>query len=238
MNKDLYELDKLFKENKFNQVVKNAKILIKSETAIAPFYNLLGLSLSKLGKDQEAEIIFLEGIKKFNDEISLKSNIATIQLNLKKLNEAEKNIKSALKINSEDIFTLFALGNLKRAQNKLIDAIEIFKKVCEKNVKFPKAAMYLGQIYLDLAQQNNDNKFYDLAKKNLLLYSEFFPLVTPVDYILSTIMDYSLNDFHQKKMLKKIFLILICSIIFFSCGKKGDPEYQGQKKQLKMIKLI
>ena len=29
-------------------------------------------------------------------------------------------------------------------------------------------------------------------------------------------------------MLKKIFLILFCSVIFFSCGKKGDPEYQGQ----------
>ena len=39
-------------------------------------------------------------------------------------------------------------------------------------------------------------------------------------------------------MLKKIFLIFICSIFFFSCGKKGDPEYQGQKKQLKVIKLI
>ncbi len=39
-------------------------------------------------------------------------------------------------------------------------------------------------------------------------------------------------------MLKKIFLILFCSIIFFSCGKKGDPEYQGKKEQLKIIKLI
>ena len=39
-------------------------------------------------------------------------------------------------------------------------------------------------------------------------------------------------------MLKKIFLFFIWSIIFFSCGKKGDPEYQGQKKQLKVIKLI
>ena len=39
-------------------------------------------------------------------------------------------------------------------------------------------------------------------------------------------------------MYKKIFLILVCSIIVFSCGKKGDPEYQGQKKHLKIIKLI
>ena len=39
-------------------------------------------------------------------------------------------------------------------------------------------------------------------------------------------------------MIKKIIIILFCSIIVFSCGKKGDPEYQGQKKQLEIIKLI
>ena len=39
-------------------------------------------------------------------------------------------------------------------------------------------------------------------------------------------------------MLKKTILILICSLIFFSCGKKGDPEYQSQKTQFEIIKLI
>ena len=39
-------------------------------------------------------------------------------------------------------------------------------------------------------------------------------------------------------MFKKISLILFCTIIFFSCGKKGVPEYQSQKNQLKVIKLI
>ena len=38
-------------------------------------------------------------------------------------------------------------------------------------------------------------------------------------------------------MFKKIFLILFCSIIFF-LAEKGDPEYQGQIKQIKIIKLI
>ena len=39
-------------------------------------------------------------------------------------------------------------------------------------------------------------------------------------------------------MFKKIILISFCAIVFLSCGKKGDPEYQGQKKQLINNKII
>ena len=28
-------------------------------------------------------------------------------------------------------------------------------------------------------------------------------------------------------MKNRIILLLVCLIIFSSCGKKGDPEYQG-----------
>lgn len=31
-------------------------------------------------------------------------------------------------------------------------------------------------------------------------------------------------------MIKKILLILCCSIIVFSCGKKADPEYKESKR--------
>ena len=47
MNKELQELDKLFKESKWNQVVKKTKNLINTGEDIAVYYNLLGLSLSK-----------------------------------------------------------------------------------------------------------------------------------------------------------------------------------------------
>ena len=29
--------------------------------------------------------------------------------------------------------------------------------------------------------------------------------------------------------MKKIILILVCFFILYSCGRKGDPEYQANK---------
>ena len=230
MNKILQELDQLFKSGKWNQVVKKIKKIINSDNVIVPYYNLLGLSLSKLGKDIEAEEIFIQGIRKFDKEISLRSNIALIQINLNKLNLAEKNLEQAEKINESDIYFLFALGTLRRQQSKYQEAIEIFKKICEKDIKFPKALLLLGQTYLDIAQKENDKKFYELAEKNFLLCSEFFPKTVEVDYTLSTFIDYSLNDFHQKKMLNKISKLILNDdqkvFIYFALGK----SFEDQKK--------
>tara|TARA_B100001121_G_scaffold309980_1_gene338863 strand:+ start:2619 stop:4181 length:1563 start_codon:yes stop_codon:yes gene_type:complete len=230
MNKNLQEIDKLFKNKKYNQVIKKTKKLVNSKEVIPPFYNLLGLSLAKIGKEQESELCFIEGIKKFPNEISLKSNISLIQLDLKKFSQAEKNINEALRINQEDIYTIYALANLNRDQFKFSEAINNFKKVCEINVKFPKALMYLGQSYLDLAQEKNDKNLYNLAEKNLFLSSELFPENTPVDYTLSTIINYADNNLHQKKMLNKIDTLKMSDeqkyFIFFALGK----SFEDQKK--------
>ena len=238
MNKELLQIDKLFKENKFNQVIKKTKSLINSNEQIPPYYNLLGLSLSRIGKDIDAEKHFLEGIKKYPNEISLRSNIAQIQLNLKKITEAEENLNYAFKIDKEDIFSLFVLGKLKREQFKLEESITIFKKICEKNLKFPNALIFLGQTYLDLAQQKNDKKSYDLAEKHLLICSDLFPLATGVDYTLSTITDYSKNKNHQKKMLNKIekfnFDDSKKTFIYFALGK----SFEDQKKYEQSYQFI
>jgi|TARA_Y100000389_G_C17358770_1_gene462534 hypothetical protein len=39
-------------------------------------------------------------------------------------------------------------------------------------------------------------------------------------------------------MIKKIFLILFITIIFFSCGKKGDPIYNEKNQNSKKIVII
>tara|TARA_B100002019_G_scaffold288121_1_gene301232 strand:- start:148 stop:1713 length:1566 start_codon:yes stop_codon:yes gene_type:complete len=238
MNKELQELDQLFKNKKWNQVVKKTKNLLTAQDIIAPYYNLLGLSLSELEKNLEAENFFKEGIKKFPKEISLKSNIALIQIKQKKYLEAEQNINDALKINSEDIYSLFALGSLKREQAKFEEASKVFQKVCKKNVKFPKSLVMLGQTYLDLANFTNKKEYFELAKKNLLLHSKLFPEIGGTDYVISTITDYSKNDFHQKIMLNKInnleFNDFHKSYIYFGIGK----SFEDQKKYAQSAEYI
>ena len=38
-------------------------------------------------------------------------------------------------------------------------------------------------------------------------------------------------------MIKKTIFILICFIILFSCGRKGDPEYQSNQYKIIMHKV-
>ena len=38
-------------------------------------------------------------------------------------------------------------------------------------------------------------------------------------------------------MIKKTILISLCLLFFFSCGKKGDPEYKAKKNNIFITKI-
>jgi len=38
-------------------------------------------------------------------------------------------------------------------------------------------------------------------------------------------------------MIKKIILIVFCFIFLFSCGRKGDPEYQTNQYEIVIHKV-
>ena len=39
-------------------------------------------------------------------------------------------------------------------------------------------------------------------------------------------------------MIKKIIFILFCSVMIFSCGIKGDPEYKESLKITNTVKTV
>ena len=96
MNKELAELDRLFKLNKFEDVISITTKLIKKKDKIAPYYNLLGISLDNIGKTYKAEKIFIEAIKNDIKEISYYSNLSRILIKQNKLKDAEKFLNDAL----------------------------------------------------------------------------------------------------------------------------------------------
>ena len=85
MNKDLIDIDGLYKSGNFIEVIEKTKKLIKKGQTSVAYYNLLGISLDNIGKSDEAEKYFNEAIKINSEEISHYSNLAKILLKKVKL---------------------------------------------------------------------------------------------------------------------------------------------------------
>ena len=66
MNKEIENLDKLFRLKKFEEVITQSKKLIQGGNDAPIIYNLRGISLENIGKNHKA-------IKNFEDAIKKKS---------------------------------------------------------------------------------------------------------------------------------------------------------------------
>tara|TARA_Y100000590_G_scaffold51625_1_gene54225 strand:+ start:7715 stop:9310 length:1596 start_codon:yes stop_codon:yes gene_type:complete len=231
MNKELFELDRLFKSSKFEEVISKTQKLIKSKNAIPPYYNLRGISLDNIGKSHKAVKNFQDAIEKNPNEISYYSNISKILIKQGNLEKAEYFLSRAIKIKSDDTYSLFEFGKLKRLQKQLYKALGYFKKVYNINSKFPNVLFMLGKCYLEISQETNEKKYKVLAEKTLLNCSNLYPENVDADFLLSEIFDYNQEKKHQKVMLNKINNINFNnsrqkSAILFSISK----SYEDQKK--------
>ena len=180
MNKDLAELDKLFKSNQFEEVILRAKKLIKKKDKIAPYFNLLGISLDNIGKTYKAEKIFIEAIKENPKEISYYSNLAKILIKQNKLKDAEKILNDAIKIKPQDPFSLMEFGKLKNLQKKFSEGLEYFKKVYNVQPNFPNTLFLIGKTYLELFHETNDINYKNLSIENLLNSMCFQKMLMPI----------------------------------------------------------
>ena len=203
MNKDFQDLKKKFINKNYNEVIQISRNNIKKGSKLPIFFNLLSASLEALGKLIEAEEILLKAIKINPGEISFRSNISRVQRILKKYKESEDNLVYGLKIDKNNNHLLFNLGILKLNSKKFKEANNLFKKLIELNLKYPDALLFLAQSYLDLAYEKNNNEYYEKAKKSFLDSSKQFPERVYADFQLSSLIDYSVDDTHQKIMLDK-----------------------------------
>src|SRR5262249_41496255 len=96
------------------------------------------------GSYQQAEQKYLEVLRKDDKNVSTLANLATIQLEMGHLDDAEKNLKAALAISPDDSFSLSILGNLKFRQEKYDEALDALSRAAKTDPKNPEIQNFLG----------------------------------------------------------------------------------------------
>ncbi len=219
------ELIKLFKNNKFEELIK----IIKDNQKIFPnsifLLNLLGNINNQLRKFDEAEINF----KKI---LSLEPKFADAHYNLgiiyKNINNIEKSVyhyKECIKFNPNKFEAYNNLGNiyLKKQDSKLaIDnyllCLEINPKyttalqnfgVCIQNFKFTKQTPIIEKSIINLLDQNNILRPVDIINSvldYLYLDKEFYEINRDIKYLEK---NYLFEDLISCFLNNKIFMKLL-----------------------------
>ena len=190
-------MDRLLSTNNHSELIIRGQILIKKFSKIVPFYNLLGLSYKKIGKQDAAIKVFQSALFNEPNAISAMTNLADVYRDIDKLKEAEELLLKALKLNSKDIFALISYGKLKIAQGKTLEAIVYFKKVAEIDNSFDDVLIRVASSYLSINDFNNAKKYFEIA-----VYRN---TTNPgAHYSYSQMIDYSNDKKHQEHMLKTL----------------------------------
>ena len=140
----------LYNAKRFEDVVSKGKILIKKFPNQLLFYNATSLSLSAIGKDEEALKILAQALSQQNNNIHVLNNLGLINGNLNKNKIAREYFDKALLINENFIDTLVNLANLNLKENRIQEAKECLDKAA-KTSKIPETDIIiysaLGQYY-------------------------------------------------------------------------------------------
>ena len=157
----------LFKEKKYQDVIKFGEKLIKKKSNDTQLIYLLGLSSINLQKFLNAEKYFekLLSLKKTYEIYYIYGNILK---SLKKYSEASASFEKAIELNPNFSEAFNNLGNIKKSLNEPDKAIECFKMAIKLKDNNIEALFNLASIY----QENN--KFEDLIKiyKKLLHFDK------------------------------------------------------------------
>jgi tetratricopeptide (TPR) repeat protein len=96
------------------------------------------------GSYQQAEQKYLEVLRQDGKNVSALANLATIQLEMGHMEDAEKNLKTALALAPDDSFSLSILGNLKFRQAKYDEALDALSRAAKADPKNPEIQNFLG----------------------------------------------------------------------------------------------
>jgi tetratricopeptide (TPR) repeat protein len=118
------------------------------------------------GNFEQAERKYLEVLGHDGKNVNTLANLATVQLELGHLEDAEKNLKTAVSVAPDDAFTLSILGNLKFREGKYDEALDALGRAAKGEPQNPEIQNFLG---LTLSQKGMRNAAEAAFRKAILL---------------------------------------------------------------------
>ncbi len=92
----------------------------------------------------EAQQKYIDVLRQDENNVSTLANLASTQLEMNRVDEAEKNVRKALALDPEDYFSLYVLGRLRFRQEKLDEAIDALSRSSRANPEYAESQNYLG----------------------------------------------------------------------------------------------
>ncbi len=106
------------------------------------------------GDFAEAELKYIELLKKDENNLYTLANLAAIQIEQGKLDDAEKNLKRAITVAPEDAYSMQMLGYLKFRQQKYNDALTALSQAAKLNPDSAEVQNYLGVTLSNIGQRD------------------------------------------------------------------------------------
>jgi len=115
---------------------------------------------------EQAEEKYREVLRHDDKNVSTLANLATIQLEMGQLDEAEKNLTTALAAAPDDGFSLSIMGNLKFREAKYDEALDALSRAAKLDPQNAEVQNFLG---LTLSQKGMRNAAETAFRKAILL---------------------------------------------------------------------
>jgi len=212
-----------FKKKNFVVTINKINNLLKKNPVNDFLINLRGLSFQATNKLDNSIEDFRNSIKLNPKNIAAMNNLGNSLKYLNNIKEAEKCYMDCLNINSNHVGALNNLANLKSLTNFTKEAITILKKSLSIDEN-------LEVTHINLAQALQNIGEFDESKDVLIKALIKFPNLTKADKLLSSQINYNLDNTHLTEMLNKQRNINLNNeqktYLYFAISK----AYEDQKK--------
>ena len=186
-----------FNAGKYSVVIQKSKILLNKNSEFIPLYNIIGISLQRQKKYDEAKNIFSKGLLVDSLSLDLRLNLANTYKAVNDFVTAEKNYKKILEINPNHVLSLLNYGNLKNDLNLVDDSLSLYDRALKiDNNNF---TIHFNKAFL-LQSIGSFVEAIFHAKKCLEINENF----TPADTLLSKMLNYKENKWHIESMAQKL----------------------------------